>query len=157
MIGFCKALSCRLTSRAALALRHAVPRSTRDMGEDTSNCERWGKERRGESAGRGEPDLQPLATAPLTSHFRGHPTPPLPPRMTRVPGSISHLQCQWGAVDIPKVALRGLGLQDLLLHCPNSRGDPLSQIRVEGRALKADKGQACHGHCVWRGTRPMMT
>lgn len=51
------------------------------------------------------------------------------------PGSLFHLQCQRGAVDIPKVALGGLGLQDLVLHCLDGQDDLVPLIGVEVGAL----------------------
>lgn len=73
------------------------------------------------------------------------------PGRTMAPSSLSYLQSQRGAVDIPKVALRGLGLQDLLSCCPNGHGDPVSLIGVEAGVLQTGEGQARHGHCVCKG------
>ena len=46
------------------------------------------------------------------------------------PESLPHLQSQRGAVDIPEVALWGLGLQDLLLHSLEGQVDPVSLLGV---------------------------
>ena len=67
------------------------------------------------------------------------------------PESLPHLQSQRGAVDIPKVALWGLGLQDLLLHSLEGQVDPVSLLGVEVGQLQTGEGHACHGHGVCRG------
>lgn len=65
--------------------------------------------------------------------------------------ALSHLKSQRGAVDIPKVALWGLGPKDPLLHSLDGQGNPVSLIEVEVGYLQTGEGQACHGCCVCRG------
>lgn len=101
----------------------------------------WGKGGGGGSASREKPGL-PAPDEPASHQAT---------RWSPVPEPPSHLQCQRGAVDVPKVALGGLGPQDLLLRCPDGQGDPVSQIEVEVGALQTGEGQARYGHGVCGG------